>query len=218
MFAMFTGGQGELSWPKEKVVSALETHYGSIRMLAEEGPLAAYGVADNGVNFVVALMETAPGSGRLAEIGFFARFIGFNVDERAVEALNRNLHISLASVENGGELYLMAGLQVAGAFDLSQFALILETWRRDLMMTMHRVSEGASMAAAFPAARLEAARDFAVNAAPAPVDDRPVDMLARFLGGAEKRTLCGECNGRGKRGFIARVCNACDGAGFVNAR
>ena len=111
-----------------------------------------------------------------------------------------------------------AGLQPTGSFDTGQFSLVMEAWRRDLMITMHGLSSGqGSMAAAFPAARLDAARNFATNVAPAPVDNKPVDMLSSFLGAKNNRELCGDCAGRGKRGFIARMCGACDGSGFVKA-
>ena len=79
------------------------------------------------------------------------------------------------------------------------------------------------MAAAFPAARLEAARRFATNRAPrenAGADaGRDVDMLSAFMGaGRANQTICDECDGRGKRGLIARMCQACDGEGFVEGR
>jgi hypothetical protein len=136
-----------------------------------------------------------------------------------VETINRNLHIAVASIEPNGDLFLMAGMQPTGAFDAGQFAMVLEAWKRDLMITLAGLSSGqASLAAAFPAASMEAARNFATNAAPAPVDGRPVDMLASFLGAKNNREICGDCSGRGKRGFIARVCGVCDGSGFVKAR
>lgn len=219
MFRRFSGGAREAAWPVDKVVSALEAQYGAIRLLGEDGPISAYGVQHNGVNFIIALRETAQSSGKLAELGFLARFVGFPVSEPVVESLNRNLHIAFASIEANGDLFLMAGLEVAGAFDQAQLVLMLESWKRDLMMTLSRISgDGLSMADAFPAARLEAAREFAINAAPAPVDGKPVDLLSSFLGAGAKRAVCGDCGGRGKRGFIARMCGACDGSGFVNAR
>lgn len=218
MFQLFTGRNAEASataWPLGKVVSALEGQFGVLEALGEDGPLKVFGVQDNGVNFVVALMQNGPQSGHVVEMGFLARFVGFPVDVQLIEALNRNLHISMASLE-GSDLFLMAGLAVTGSFDAGQFKLIIEQWRRDLMMTLHGLSgEGASLAAAFPAARMEAARDFATNAAPAPVDDRPIDLLAGFLGSNAKKTICPDCAGRGKRGLIARMCAECDGSGFV---
>ena len=217
MFRMFSGAQAH-AWPRDKVVGALETQYGDLDKLGEEGPLSVYGVQDNGVNFVVAIMETGPGSGKIAELGFLARFVGFDLDTRLVETINRSLHISVASIEGGGDLFLMAGLQAAGAFDGGQFNLMLESWRRDLMITLHGLSSEASFAASFPAAKLEAARQFAVNVAPAPAAGMPVDLLASYLGAKSMREVCGDCGGRGKRGFIARLCGVCDGSGFVKAR
>ncbi|WP_425408929.1 hypothetical protein [Hyphococcus sp.] len=221
MFQLFTGRgapSAETAWPLAKVVSALESQFGALETLGEEGALKVFGIEDNGVNFVVALMQTAPQSGSVAELGFLARFVGFPVDVQLIEALNRNLHISMVSLE-GADLFLMAGLAVTGDFDAGQFKLIMEQWRRDLMITLHGLSgEEASMAAAFPAAKMEAARNFAANVAPAPVDDRPVDILASFLGAGAKKALCDDCGGRGKRGFIARMCGECDGTGFVAKR
>lgn len=215
---MFTGRSADASqtaWPLAKVISALEGQFGELETLGEDGPLKVFGVQDNGVNFVVALMQTGPQSGDVVEMGFLARFVGFPVDIQLIEALNRNLHISMASLE-GSDLFLMAGLAITGAFDAGQFKLIMQQWRRDLMMTLHGLSgENASLAAAFPAIKMEAARAFATNAAPAQVDDRPIDMLAAYLGANEKKTICPDCAGRGKRGLIARMCGECDGSGFV---
>lgn len=217
MFRRFFSGGGE-AWPISKVVSALEAHYGIVNKLGEDGPLSVYGVEDNGVNFVVALMQTAAGSGNVAELGFLARFVGFEVETHRIESLNRNLHISVASIEPNGELFLMAGLEVTGDYDQSRFMLMLDAWRRDLMMTLHGISGGPSLAAAFPAAGMEAARDFAMNVAPAPAGDQPIDMLSSFLNEKQPRTVCADCGGRGKRGLIARNCDACAGAGFVRGQ
>lgn len=217
MFRMFSGADSQ-AWPRDKVVGALETKYGKLEKLGEDGPLSVYGVQDSGVNFVVAIMETAAGSGRIAEMGFLARFVGFEIDSRLVETINRSLHISVASIESGGDLFLMAGLQPAGAFDHGQFTMMLESWRRDLMVTLHGLSNQMSFASAFPAAKLEAARNFAVNVAPAPAAGMPVDLLASYLGAKAMREVCGECSGRGKRGFIARMCGVCEGSGFVKPR
>ena len=224
MFARFSGGdrhnkgQNGGAWPLSKVKSALESQYGALEMLGEDGPLCVYGVQENGINFVVALMQTGPGTGKIAELGFLARFVGFDVDAMLVETLNRNLHIAMVSIE-GEDLFLMAGLEASGAYDAAKFNLMLEGWRRDLMVTLAGLSNNmASMTAAFPAARIQAARNFATNVAPAPADNRPIDMLASFLGGKASKAVCDECDGRGKRGLIARLCDACDGSGFVNAR
>ena len=220
MFNLFSGGAHEqTSWPAADVLAALKKRFGGVDKLGEDGPLKVYGVEDNGVNFVVALMQTAPGSDQVAELGFLARFVGFPVTAQTVENINRNLHISVASIENN-DLFLMAGLQVMGAFDETQFNLIIEAWRRDLALCVHGVSgESASMADIFPAAKLEAAREYAVNRAPSEGGRSNIDILSTFLGAQKaNRVLCDNCGGRGRRGFIARTCEACDGDGFVEGR
>jgi len=215
---MFSGGQKEEFWPLSKVVNDLKRKYGNADELGEDGPLKVYGIEENGVNFVIAVMLSAPGSGKIIELGFLARFIGFPVDARKIETINRNLHISVASME-GEDLFLMAGLQVTGAYDQSQFYMILEAWRRDLMVTLHGISdEQASMANAFPVARLATALRFAANTAPEKSDKGglQINMLSRFLGGKDAvQSFCEACHGRGKRGLIARTCNDCDGSGFA---
>ncbi len=222
MLKMFSGGGGDESWPLSKIVSALKSQYGTADALGEDGPLKVYGVQENGVNFVVALVQSAPKSGKVVELGFLARFVGFPADARTIEGLNRNLNISFVSLE-GADLFLMAGLQVTGAFDQKQFSLIMDAWRGDLMVTVQGLSGDqssmtAAMSAAFPVTKLAAARDFAANRAPTPelAGDQPIDVLSSFLGAkAATHVFCGECNGRGKRGFITRSCDECEGVGFV---
>lgn len=217
MKKMFSGGAGrEGAWPLSKIVSALKTQYGEIDALGEDGPLKVFGVQDNGVNFVVALMQTARDSGHVVELGFLARFVGFAVTAQTLEGLNRNLHVSVAAME-GADMFLMAGMQVTGRFDDGQFKLLLESWRRDLMVTLHRLGgEESSLADAFPAARMAAARNFAANAAPAEDKGLPFDLLSGFLGAKASLKHCDECNGRGKRGLIARRCETCEGVGYVS--
>jgi len=221
MLKRFFGGEtAELSdgaWPLPKIVAALKGHYGDVDKLGEDGPLKVFGVQDNGVNFVVALMQSAPGSNKVVEIGFLARFVNFPVNAQSIEALNRNLHIAVAALE-GTDMFLMAGVQVTGVYDDGQFMLLLESWRRDLTMALANLSGGqASYADAFPAAKMAAARNFATNAAPQTGGAGPADMLSSFLGAraSAAKSFCGECDGRGKRGLIARTCPECDGTGFV---
>lgn len=224
MFKLFSGGAADVAaWPLREVVSALKKRFSDVDTLGEDGPLKVYGVQDNGVNFVVALMQTGPGSEQVAELGFLARFVGFPASAQIVEHINQNLHISVASLENN-DLFLMAGLQVVGAFDETQFNLIIEQWRRDLALCIHGLQgESQSLADVFPAAKLDAARKFATNMAPPEVAEGKgrgdFDMLSAFLGAARaNRVACDECGGRGKRGLIARQCSACAGEGFVEGR
>jgi len=222
MLKRFFGGRDAASlddntWPVASIVAALKRQYGHTDKLGEDGPLKVYGVEDNGVNFVVALMQSAPASGNVVEIGFLARFVGFSLNIQMIEALNRNLHISVAAVE-GADLFLMAGVQVTGAYDDGHFMMLIEGWRRDLTVTLANLSgEQASYAEAFPVAKMEAARNFAANMAPQSGNGMAVDMLSSFLGAkaSAAKSFCGECDGRGKRGLIARSCAECDGTGFV---
>ena len=221
MLKMFSGGGDDPSWPLSKVVSALKNQYGAADALGEDGPLKVYGVQESGINFVVALMQSAPGSGKVVELGFLARFVGFPTDQHTIEGLNRNLQISAVSLE-GADLFLMAGLQVTGSFNQKHFGMILDAWRGDLMVTVQGLTgdQWSMPEAAFPATKLAAARDFATNRAPAPegADAHSVDMLSSFLGAkSAAHVFCGECNGRGKRGLIARHCDDCDGTGFVQS-
>ncbi len=224
MFKLFSGGAAEdTAWAMRDIVAALKTRFSDVDSLGEDGPLKVYGVKDNGVNFVVALMQTGPGSKQVSELGFLARFSEFPNTAQAIERINQNLHISVASIENN-DLFLMAGLQVVGAFNETQFNLIIEQWRRDLALCIHGLQgESASMAAAFPAAKLEVAREFATNRAPTQSADgeagRDIDMLSMFMGAKRaNQAICDDCGGRGKRGLIARMCEACDGEGFVDGR
>ena len=218
MLNMFSGGGGDSSWPLSRIVSSLKGQYGSADVLGEDGPLKIYGVQDNGVNFVVALVQSAPGSGKVVEMGFLARFVGFPADPQKIEQLNRNLHISNISLE-GADLFLMAGLRVTGAYDQKHFSLILEAWQNDLSATVHGLSaDHASMDTALPVTKLAAARDFATNRArpTGDVEIEPADMLSSFLGAKTvAHVFCDQCKGRGKRGFMARACDDCDGVGLI---
>lgn len=217
MFGRDRAEMADEGWPQGAVLEALESKYGGVEKLGSDGPLRVYGVEDNGVNFVVAFMLSTPISDAIVEIGFLARFIGFPVTVERVQALNRNLHISVASLEQE-ELYLMAGLQVAGQYDVTQFMLILESWRRDLAVTLGNLNgDEMAFSTVFPAAKLAAAREFAANAAPAPETGETFKGLAKFMGAerAPARSFCDACDGRGKRGLIARMCPDCDGSGFA---
>jgi hypothetical protein len=219
MLKFFSNGGDSHAWPLARIVAALKAQYRSIETLGEDGPIKVYGIEDNGVNFVIAVVQSTPSSGQVVEIGFFARFVGFPVTPDAVERLNRNLHISMASLE-GADLFLMAGVQVSGPYEDGQFALLIESWRRDLAVTLMGIgARDASAADAFPAARLAAAREFAVNRAPGDSSGGlSRDLFTRFMGAkAASHMMCDECDGRGKRGLIARRCATCDGTGFVSA-
>lgn len=215
MFKKFSGG-GSQSWPLSKIVGALGTKYDEAAEVGEDGALKVFRVEDNGVNFVVAVMQTEPDSGKVVELMFFARFVDFPVDARMVESINRNLHMSVASLE-GPDLFLVAPVQVNGAFNQREFLSFLESWRRDLMVTLHGISgEGQSFANTISSAKMDAVREFAANTAPKAESGMPIDVLSQFLGDKDAmKRFCDSCGGRGKRGLIARSCPECDGSGFT---
>ncbi|MCA8888204.1 MAG: hypothetical protein KDA46_05195 [Parvularculaceae bacterium] len=208
-------------WPKERILAALRSRYGAVEHLGDEHQFCLYGVTDGDIRFVVVLVCAVGAPDNIGEVGFIARFSDFEFTDAAVDSMNRNLHISVASHEGDGDLYLIGGVVAAGEFSESSFGLILEAWKRDLMIVLNVLSGGLTFASAFPAAGFSVVRDFARNAAPARGEDgAPArDLFASFAGGAHRHmAVCNGCGGRGKTGFIARQCEDCDGSGFVAAR
>lgn len=204
------------SWPQAPIVASLSRIFETVESIGEDDGFVLFGVSDRGVNFVVALITAA--KNEVVEIGFLARFVGFSITHPQVEQVNRNLHISVAGLEEDGDLYLLAGVEAAGTFNEDTFAMILEAWRRDVMIVLHVLSGSSSLAAAFPVTRVEAALKFAANAAPSGGDGSQPDLLKAYLGGKTAKKFCGECGGRGRRGLIARTCECCEGTGFVSSR
>lgn len=203
------------SWPQQRVVDTLKRQFDKVEPIGEDDGFVLYSIADNGVNFVVALITEA--ASEVAEIGFLARFVGFSVDHGTVDHINRNLHLSVAGLEDNGDLYLLAGIEAVGSYDEGTFLLILEAWRRDLMLVLHSLSGESSLAAAFPGARSETAWRFATNRAPQSEGDVR-NLLKSYLGDKPAMAACDECGGRGRRGLVSRTCSACEGTGFVRAR
>lgn len=218
MLKMFAGGDVEPSWPLSKVVAALKNQYGGADALGEDGPLKVYGARDKGVQFAVALMQSAPGSGKIVELAFFVRFGDTPIDIGAISRINNTLQISALSRE-GNELYMMAGLRVTGAFNPKHFGIIMDAWGQDMAIAFHAlVGEHATMPAAYATTKLAAARDFAFNrvALLEADESEPMDVLSSFLGArTTMHVFCDDCHGRGKRGLIARTCNECEGVGFI---
>ena len=210
---MFSGaGRSRLagvSWPKGRIVAALRNRYPSMEDLGEDDGLRLFGVAEGEVRFVVALILVAGSAEQVAEIGFLTRFSGFTLSNAQLDAVNRNLHISVATFHNDGDLYLLGGVAAAGEFNEGTFGLVLEAWKRDLLVVLHGISS-ASFVDAFPAARSQAALRFATNRA----KGDPATLF-RSLAGAARLAVCPACGGRGKTGLMARSCAACAGAGFT---
>lgn len=192
----------------------LRRRYSAVEDLGDENGLSLYGVADGEIRFAVALIFADSTRERVMEVGFLARFTGFARNSAWLDALNRNLHISVATFHADGDLYLIGGVSAAGDYSDGSFTLVLEAWKRDLLVILHAMSPAASYLEALPAGRSETARRFARNSAPTKQNgDR--DLFADFAAGAYRATsLCPSCAGRGKIGLIARHCEDCDGVGF----
>ncbi|OFX01098.1 MAG: hypothetical protein A3E78_11315 [Alphaproteobacteria bacterium RIFCSPHIGHO2_12_FULL_63_12] len=208
-------GRSDELWPKQKILAALKKRYKAIDDLGEESGFAIYGVTDGDVRFAVVMAIVEGAKDKVSEVGFLARFSGFNLSQSQLDSVNRNLHISIASFHTDGDLYLIGGVAASGAFREGTFLLILEAWRRDLLVILQSMSLSQSLADAHPAARLETAMKFATNRAPEAAGAAG-DLFAAYAGGARRAMAsCVACGGRGKTGFPARACADCDGAGFV---
>lgn len=209
----------ESLWPRKKVVAALKKRYAAVDDLGEESGYAVFGVTDGEIRFAVVMAYSDGAKDKVSEVGFLARFSGFNLSQSQLDGVNRNLHISVATFHTDGDLYLIGGVTASGSFDEGTFTLILEAWKRDLLVIIQSMSLSHSLADAFPSARLQTALKFAVNrageGAAAPGDD----LFARFASASDRRMeTCASCGGRGKTGFIARSCSSCDGTGFIHGR
>jgi hypothetical protein len=193
-------------------VTALRNRYHAMDELGEEDGLSLYGVSEGEVRFVVALILLEGAKEKVAEVGFLARFSGFTLSNAQLDSLNRNLHISVATFHNDGDLYVIGGVAASGEFSEGAFSLILEAWKRDLLVILHGISSS-SYLDAFPAARSATALQFATNK----VGEAPEALFNAFAG-ANRLHPCAACGGRGRAGFPARACQPCGGGGFVASR
>ncbi len=205
------------AWPKEAIVEGLRNRFDGVSHLGDDRGFSLYGVNDHELNFVVALVEVHGAPDQVVEIGFLSRFVGFDVHQHDVELINRNLHISVSALERG-DLILVGGVAAEGAFDATSFSLLLDTWKRDVMIVLQTLQGGLAMMSAFTGARAEKVRAFAENRAPGNSGaSAPADLFRAYFGDGAKRALCTACEGRGRLGFVARRCADCDGRGLVRA-
>ena len=175
-------------WPRSKVLTALKKRYAAIDDLGEESGFAIYGVTDGDVRFAVVMALVEGAKNKVSEVGFLARFSGFNLSQPQLDSVNRNLHISVASFHTDGDLYLIGGVAAAGAFKEGTFLLILEAWRRDLLVILQSMSLSHTLARAHPAARLETAMKFATNRAPGTAVAGG-ELFAAYAGGSSDGSL-----------------------------
>ncbi len=218
-----SNAEAEVRWKVDDVVAALRRRYDSVDKASHEdmdGALQWYSVRFNNLKFAIGFMQTGPGSGEILEIGLLAVFQGFQPGPDFVAEVNRLLHISILSEEGNGQMFLLFSIGMKGNYDDKLFNGILSSWERDLMLAIQKLN-GAdkSFSALFPMAQSEIAQRLALNTNPRTDENPDIDLVGSFLGAkATAKSLCGSCDGRGKRGFLARECEVCDGSGFVQAR
>ena len=218
---------GEPHWPLARIEAGLTAEYGRVERppsQASDGPVAWFACEHRNLRFLVGAMQKTPGSGHVVELGFFSVFQGLDFTQAQIDALNGALNIAVVSREPDNNIYLMAGLTVTGPFTDTTFSAVLQTWNRDMVVAIHHMSpQHASLAQAFLIREAGEAFNFAVNQVPTPDATNPAadatassDLFSRFISAAPTpEILCTECNGRGKRGLLARICDICNGAGMV---
>lgn len=204
-------------WPRAKLVAALKKRYSAVEEIGEESGFLVLAVTDGEIRFAVVMAMVDGAADKITDVGFLARFSGFNFSPSQLDSVNRNLHISVASYHSDGDLYLIGGVSAAGEFVEGTFLLILEAWKRDLLVILQATSLSQSLADAHPAARLQSVR----RLQPIRADDGRggLDLFAAYAGGLDRAlSLCADCGGRGKTGFFTRQCEECGGSGFVAAK
>ena len=229
LFANKTGFSGaEGVWPLQEAVAVMRRRYDLIEDLEAADGHHFFGVNDSGVNFVIVFKlvdgSSHGGAGYFSEVYFLASFGGFEITDSALEATNRNLHFCNLSFIPSGEILLVGGAHASGGYSDAVFGMLLDAWRRDLMVTMQALT-GASAATTFAEKALERTKKFMSNEVPAMpkvAEGAPaeaVDPRERFrpfltsAGGA--KAICEACGGRGKTGFVTRTCTDCSGTGLT---
>ena len=214
------------SWPKAAILDVIREQYSNVSHLEDKDNLSYYGVQDNDLKFAIVLVNSGVDAEEIIEVGFLAGFSGFSVTDETVEFINSNLHIGVSGKDENNNLILIAGVVATGPFNSPAFSMVLKAWSRDVMLTLYALSNGGALTSGFAAAQSQTARDFALNQAPTTVSrDDAIDgagvsfkELSQHFLGRSKMQPCGSCNGRGKKGLIAKICDECGGTGFVEAR
>ncbi len=166
--SLFSGDRTQMgpgAWPKASLIANLERRYGVIEDIGTEKGVSLYGIDDNGIRFVAVFVHAEGADDAVVEVGFLARFSGYDLSDQALQNLNANLHISVVVFDADGDLYLIGGVTADRPYDETTFSLVLDAWRRDLSILLQSLS-GGNMMHVFPAARSEKARLFAQNIAP----------------------------------------------------
>lgn len=204
-----TGQKTSGGWPRLRIVEALKRAFGSILLIGEDQSHSVYDVEDRVLRFVVALVHESGARAGVTEVGFLARFIGRAVSEKAMRNLAGELHLGSAFVEDG-DLYIVAKVAAKGRYTDARFSLVLGAWRRDVTLALAALGKPATAAASEAADA--ALKSFAFDAGR--IKARPAQFAAAFFWRNESKAVCGACRGRGRRGFLPKPCEPCEGTGF----
>jgi len=144
-------------WPVEEVAAALRARFADLEHLGDEAGYRLYGVEDRGVRFAVVLVLAGGAGDEVGEVGFLARFTGYQLTDAGLAAINRNLHLSVASYDPSGDIFVIGGVQAGGPFNAAAFSLVIDSWRRDLAIALQGL-DGGAIVEAFPAAQFDQVR------------------------------------------------------------
>ena len=132
------------------MLAVLERQYDRVTHVGDEENRQYYEIEHHGLRFHTVLVHVEDNPDKITDFAFICYFVGFDVTDSGIEALNRNLHLSVAELDDRDGLLLFASLRVKGAYDENLFSLVLEAWQRDLVMTIKMLVPGASISAALP--------------------------------------------------------------------
>ncbi|NWG72519.1 MAG: hypothetical protein HXY23_13085 [Parvularculaceae bacterium] len=195
------------SWPRARIEEGLKRAFKSILVIGEDDDHTVYDVADRAFRFVVALVHVGGPKAGVTEVGFLARFVGFRPTDRVLRKLNGELHLADAFIEEG-DLYVLAKIAVRKKFSDNKFALILGAWKRDMSFALQALNQASAAPADYAADML--------GFEPAAIAGRTGAFCKAYFWRNEPQILCPGCEGRGRRGFLARACDDCEGRGFID--
>lgn len=153
-------------WPHNAIINVMKQVYDRVIHIEDDQNQRFYEVELKGLKFLAILVHEANAPEKIRNFGFMGYFAGFDISETGVEALNRNLHISVAEIDDQQNLILFSFFDANGTFDENRFSLILEAWHRDVVMTLKMITPTTNFQEALPARSLDIAKVYGVNSFP----------------------------------------------------
>jgi len=145
MLSSFFNGPAAGFWPSEAILTVMQRHYDRVEHMADENNGRFYEVQLNGLTFLAIMIHAEGEPEKIVQFGFLSYFAGFEVTPSGVEALNRNLHISVAELDEQNHLILFSMIQARGTFLENRFLMVMEAWHRDIVLTLKMILPGASL-------------------------------------------------------------------------